>query len=170
MCDLMVDRADNLPAMDRNGYSDPYVLISIDRRKETKQKTKVVKKCLSPVWNQVFKLKEEHFKSINDIICFDVFDYDFGVDHDVLGFAHFPLYKSILAPGQWHVTFGHVHDDAKTRSEIIVEINPSAELIAKYIDEAKVAAEETKVNEFARTKGYWYLFIGGMYASSHSIQ
>lgn len=53
---VKVSRAAQLLACDLNGFSDPYVKLYLepDPSKETKKKTKVVKKTLSPVWNEVF--------------------------------------------------------------------------------------------------------------------
>ena len=65
-----IKRARNLKAMDRGGKSDPFATVSVDRSsnmiqqspngvrkprtfKAQQVKTKVVKKTLSPTWNQV---------------------------------------------------------------------------------------------------------------------
>jgi Ca2+-dependent lipid-binding protein len=44
----------NLPALDSNGMSDPYVTLSIGK---VKQKTKVKEKTLNPNWTEVFKFE-----------------------------------------------------------------------------------------------------------------
>jgi phosphatidylserine decarboxylase len=42
-----------LVAMDRNGFSDPYVVLDIG---EHRKRSKIMYKTLEPVWNEVFEL------------------------------------------------------------------------------------------------------------------
>lgn len=80
---LRVDVLDaaELPAADRNGFSDPYCKFRLGD--ETVHKTKVQKKTLHPAWNEFF---EAPIKSrIGANFHVDVWDWDFGDSADWLG-------------------------------------------------------------------------------------
>ncbi|OIW13880.1 hypothetical protein TanjilG_31769 [Lupinus angustifolius] len=48
---VRVIEAKNLPPMDHNGFSDPYVRLQIGKQRF---RTKVIKKCLNPKWDEEF--------------------------------------------------------------------------------------------------------------------
>eukprot|EP01135_Chromosphaera_perkinsii_P009918 Nk52_evm11s1967 gene=Nk52_evmTU11s1967 len=79
--------ASNLPAMDSNGFSDPFCRISGPNN--FSKKTKTVFKTLNPVWNEVFSISPI---SRNDDIRIAVFDYDKFSEDDFIGYIDYPLY------------------------------------------------------------------------------
>lgn len=75
-------KADNVPAADRSGYSDPYTNVILNGEKIFK--TKTVKKTLNPVWNEPFSC--EILSRTASKFKFEVFDWDMGPgDDDFLG-------------------------------------------------------------------------------------
>ncbi|KAK7528268.1 uncharacterized protein IWZ02DRAFT_4294 [Phyllosticta citriasiana] len=82
----VLDAAD-LPAADRNGYSDPYckfVLNDKDVYKTNKQK-----KTLHPAWNEFFEVQVRSRTSAKFEVV--VYDWDFGDKADLLGSAPIDL-------------------------------------------------------------------------------
>ncbi|KAM7490068.1 hypothetical protein LguiA_032989 [Lonicera macranthoides] len=75
---VTVISAEDLPAVDLMGKSDPYVIV-IMKKSEQKQKTRVVNKTLNPVWNQTFDFVVED--GLHDLLMLEVWDHDtFGKD------------------------------------------------------------------------------------------
>lgn len=87
----VLDAAD-LPAMDRNGYSDPYCKFFLQGKEVYKSEKK--KKTLNPTWNEFFELPIRSRTAAK----FEVrlFDWDFGDKADFLGKASINL--DILQP------------------------------------------------------------------------
>jgi hypothetical protein len=78
----VLDAAD-LPAADRNGYSDPYCKFQLDGKEVFKSKTQ--KKTLHPAWNEFFEVPIRSRTAAKFEV--DVFDWDFGDKADFLGKA-----------------------------------------------------------------------------------
>ncbi|KAJ5782088.1 Tricalbin [Penicillium paradoxum] len=76
-----VHDAAELPAADRNGFSDPYCKFRMGD--ETVHKTKVQKKTLHPAWNEFFEIPVKSRIGANFHV--DVYDWDFGDKADWLG-------------------------------------------------------------------------------------
>ncbi|KAA8521589.1 hypothetical protein F0562_012262 [Nyssa sinensis] len=75
---VTVISADDLPAVDLMGKSDPYVVL-IMKKSEQKNKTRVVNDSLNPVWNQTFDFVVED--GLHDLLILEVWDHDtFGKD------------------------------------------------------------------------------------------
>jgi len=88
---LRVDILDaaELPAADRNGYSDPYCKFELNG--ETVHKTKIQKKTLHPAWNEFFEVSVKSRTAAKFEVR--VFDWDIGDKDDFLGGASIDLEK-----------------------------------------------------------------------------
>ncbi|KAF2263568.1 tricalbin [Lojkania enalia] len=96
----VLDAAD-LPAADRNGYSDPYCKFILNDKEVFKTKTQ--KKTLHPAWNEYFEVPVRSRTAANFEV--KVYDWDFGDKADFLGKAAINL--EILEPFQsQEVTLG----------------------------------------------------------------
>ena len=82
----VLDAAD-LPAADRNGYSDPYCKFNLNGKDV--HKTKIQKKTLHPAWNEFFECPIK--SRIAAEFKVSVFDWDFGDKADLLGTANINL-------------------------------------------------------------------------------
>jgi hypothetical protein len=82
----VMDAAD-LPAADRNGYSDPYCKFYLNDKDV--YKTEKQKKTLHPAWNESFEVQVRSRTSAKFEV--HVFDWDFGDKADFLGKAAIPL-------------------------------------------------------------------------------
>ncbi|KAF3620442.1 C2 and GRAM domain-containing protein [Capsicum annuum] len=82
---VRVIEARNIPAMDPNGFSDPYVKLSLGRQKF---RSKVVKKCLNPSWCEEFAFKVDDLK---EELIISVLDEDKYFNDDFVGQIKFPV-------------------------------------------------------------------------------
>jgi Ca2+-dependent lipid-binding protein len=97
----VLDAAD-LPAADRNGFSDPFCKFYLNSEKEV-YKTKTQKKTLHPSWNEYFEVPVRSRTAADFKV--KVYDWDFGDKADFLGQAAINL--DILEPFQQkEVTLG----------------------------------------------------------------
>lgn len=89
---VTVISGEDLPAMDMNGKSDPYVILSLKKTK-TKYKTRVVTESLNPVWNQTFDFVVED--GLHDMLMLEVYDHD-TFRRDYMGRCILTLTKVLL--------------------------------------------------------------------------
>ncbi|XP_021902293.1 C2 and GRAM domain-containing protein At1g03370 [Carica papaya] len=82
---VRVIEARNLPAMDLNGFSDPYVRLQLGKNRS---RTKVVKKCLNPTWGEEFSFRVE---DLNEELVISVLDEDKYFNDDFVGQIKIPV-------------------------------------------------------------------------------
>ncbi|XP_019173748.1 PREDICTED: synaptotagmin-4-like [Ipomoea nil] len=75
---VTVISAEELPATDISGKSDPFVVITM-KKSDQRNKTRVLNNTLNPVWNQTFDIIVED--GLRDLLIVEVWDHDtFGKD------------------------------------------------------------------------------------------
>uniref|UniRef100_A0A8C6SKU3 Synaptotagmin IXa n=1 Tax=Neogobius melanostomus TaxID=47308 RepID=A0A8C6SKU3_9GOBI len=89
-CDLeqlivKIHKAEDLPAKDFSGTSDPYVKIYLLPDRKTKHQTKVHRKTLNPVFDEVFLFPVAYSELPTRKLHFTVYDFDRFSRHDIIG-------------------------------------------------------------------------------------
>ncbi|XP_018568241.1 synaptotagmin 1 isoform X2 [Anoplophora glabripennis] len=95
---VTVIQAEDLPALDMGGTSDPYVKVYLLPDKKKKFETKVHRKTLNPVFNETFVFKSlPYAEAMNKTLVFAIFDFDRFSKHDQIGEVKVPLCTVDLA-------------------------------------------------------------------------
>ncbi|XP_040024771.1 synaptotagmin-9-like isoform X2 [Gasterosteus aculeatus] len=82
---VKIHKAHDLPAKDFTGTSDPYVKIYLLPDRKTKHQTKVHRKTLNPVFNEVFLFPVAYAELSSRKLHFSVYDFDRFSRHDLIG-------------------------------------------------------------------------------------
>lgn len=90
-------QAEELPALDMGGTSDPYVKVYLLPDKKKKFETKVHRKTLNPVFNEQFNFKVAYAEITTKTLVFAVYDFDRFSKHDQIGEVKIPLNMVDLA-------------------------------------------------------------------------
>ncbi|XP_063701466.1 synaptotagmin 1 isoform X3 [Culicoides brevitarsis] len=95
---VTVIQAEELPALDMGGTSDPYVKVYLLPDKKKKFETKVHRKTLNPEFNETFVFKSlPYADAMNKTLVFAIFDFDRFSKHDQIGEVKVPLCQVDLA-------------------------------------------------------------------------
>ncbi|KAG5675099.1 hypothetical protein PVAND_005031 [Polypedilum vanderplanki] len=95
---VSVIKAEELPALDMGGTSDPYVKVYLLPDKKKKFETKVHRKTLNPEFNETFVFKNlPYAEAMNKTLVFAIFDFDRFSKHDQIGEVKVPLCQIDLA-------------------------------------------------------------------------
>jgi len=83
LIEVKVIEAEDVIAADRGGTSDPYAIVEF---RGIKKQTKVIKKTLTPKWNETFQFE---IGKPSGVLTIDLFDHDVSLfgKHDFLGQA-----------------------------------------------------------------------------------
>ncbi|XP_008803167.1 C2 and GRAM domain-containing protein At1g03370-like [Phoenix dactylifera] len=131
-----VIEARNLLAMDLNGLSDPYVKLQLGKQRA---KTKVVKKNLSPVWDEEFSFR---VGDLSEELTVCVLDEDKIFNDDFLGQVKVPLSKVLDADNlslgtQWYQL---QPKNKKSKSKVYGDIRLTIILSQKSTDEIPIVS------------------------------
>ena len=94
--------AEGIPAADLSGTSDPYVKVYIKPAKKRKYETKIKRKTLCPVFNEVFSFKVPYNELAACSAVFALYDFDRMSKDDLLGQVSVPLSN---------IDFGGIRDE-----------------------------------------------------------
>jgi synaptotagmin-1 len=92
-----ITKAEELPAMDIGGLSDPYVKLYLLPERKRKYETKVHRKTLNPIFNESFKFEVPYGDVMTKTLVFAVYDYDRFSKHDAIGEVRLPVCQMDLA-------------------------------------------------------------------------
>lgn len=90
-------RAEKLPAMDLNGYSDPYVKVYLTPEKRNYYKTRIHRKSLNPTFDETFQFRIAYATLMSQTLIMAVYDYDRFSKHDEIGQVAVPISSIDLA-------------------------------------------------------------------------
>lgn len=110
---VSICEARDLPAMDLNGLSDPYVCVFMSNNKNYQMfKTKIHKHTLNPVFNETFKYQISYTELTKQTLILAVYDYDRLSKHDEIGQLTLPMSSIDLAQRQVEWSELHKMNDA----------------------------------------------------------
>ncbi|KAK3816721.1 MAG: phosphatidylserine decarboxylase-domain-containing protein [Linnemannia gamsii] len=156
---ICISKATNLAVKDMNGFSDPYVKVSIGGHKFT---TKVVPKSLNPVWNATFEFDLEAF-SVPDQVSLVFWDKDFIGKDDFMGIVNIPFDESSIWSDSTPKHFDDPHNQSqwhtlKTKPGKSSNVSGEVEIKFGFIDTALAPVYS---NSRAECQRIWSALLSG---------
>ncbi|KAI5097024.1 synaptotagmin Va [Silurus meridionalis] len=134
-------QAQDLPAMDIGGTSDPYVKVYMLPDKKKKFETKVQRKNLCPVFNETFIFKTPFNDLAGQMLVLQVFDFDRFGKHDVIGEIKIPMNSVDLAQPihEWKDLVGGEKEEQEKLGDICISLRyvPTSGKLTVCVMEAK---------------------------------
>uniref|UniRef100_A0A8C1PRY6 Synaptotagmin-2-like n=1 Tax=Cyprinus carpio TaxID=7962 RepID=A0A8C1PRY6_CYPCA len=134
-------QAQDLPAMDIGGTSDPYVKVYMLPDKKKKFETKVQRKNLCPVFNETFIFKIPFNDLAGQTLVLQVFDFDRFGKHDVIGEIKIPMNSIDLGQPihEWKDLVGGEKEEQEKLGDICISLRyvPTSGKLTVCIMEAK---------------------------------
>ncbi|XP_056128253.1 synaptotagmin Va isoform X1 [Rhinichthys klamathensis goyatoka] len=134
-------QAQDLPAMDLGGTSDPYVKVYMLPDKKKKFETKVQRKNLCPVFNETFIFKIPFNDLAGQTLVLQVFDFDRFGKHDVIGEIKIPMNSIDLGQPihEWKDLVGGEKEEQEKLGDICISLRyvPTSGKLTVCIMEAK---------------------------------
>ncbi|XP_051137503.1 synaptotagmin-5-like isoform X1 [Andrographis paniculata] len=120
---VTVVSAEDLPATDFMGKSDPFVVLTM-RKSQIKYKTRVLTDTLNPIWNQTFDFVVED--GLRELLLMEVYDHDtFGKDY--MGRCVLTLTRAILE-GEYSDC---IHIDGTEAGKLNIHVKWTSQTIIK---------------------------------------
>ncbi|CAM4369650.1 hypothetical protein PO909_001596 [Leuciscus waleckii] len=134
-------QAQDLPAMDIGGTSDPYVKVYMLPDKKKKFETKVQRKNLCPVFNETFIFKIPFNDLAGQTLVLQVFDFDRFGKHDVIGEIKIAMNSIDLGQPihEWKDLVGGEKEEEEKLGDICISLRyvPTSGKLTVCIMEAK---------------------------------
>ncbi|XP_017552954.1 synaptotagmin Va isoform X1 [Pygocentrus nattereri] len=134
-------QAQDLPAMDIGGTSDPYVKVYMLPDKKKKFETKVQRKNLCPVFNETFIFKIPFNDLAGQTLVLQVFDFDRFGKHDVIGEIKIPMNSIDLGQPihEWKDLVGGEKEEQEKLGDICISLRyvPTSGKLTVCVMEAK---------------------------------
>ncbi|CAN0169352.1 unnamed protein product [Lampetra fluviatilis] len=134
-------KAEDLPAMDRNGKSEPYVVVMVLPDKQNKKETKVKRNDLNPTFNEKFIFRVLPTETANRTLLFVVYDFNRFSKHDIIGEVRLPLASIDLQhpTEEWKLISKSDNDEMESLGDICFSLRyvPTTGKLTVVILEAK---------------------------------